>query len=224
MIRKLGHWVHDYLYAVHQAAYSFIYRGVPRHYLGYVVSGRPPIILIPGIYEKWHSLKAFADPLSRRGHPVYALTHLGYNTGAISRSAQLVRELIEEQKLRKVIILAHSKGGLIGKAVLAFHNRDNRVRKVIAIASPFGGSYAVNYFPIRTLRELHPSHETIRRLQQEKTVNRHIVSIFGVFDNHVWPEDSCRLPGARNIEVNVHGHHKILFDREVRRIVLAEVN
>ncbi len=57
-----------------------------------------------------------------------------------------------------------------------------------------------------------------------KEVNRHIVSIFGVFDNHVWPENSCKLEGAKNIQVDAHGHHAILFDKSVRTIVEHEID
>ncbi|MEK7465318.1 MAG: hypothetical protein AAB631_00915 [Patescibacteria group bacterium] len=116
-------WVHDYLHAIHKQSYAFLYRKPPAHYLGYVKHDKKPIILIPGVYEKWHFLKALADPLSRMGHPVYALEHLGYNTKEIHRSAQLVRELIDKQNLNNIVILAHSKGGLIGKYLLAFNNK-----------------------------------------------------------------------------------------------------
>ena len=223
MLAKIGHWMRDYLYAAHQTAYSFLFRRPPAHYLEHRIEGKIPIILIPGVYEKWHFLKFFADPISRAGHPVYVLEHLGYNLRSIEHSAKLVRELIDEQHLSKAVIIAHSKGGLIGKYVLAFHNHDRKVKKVIAIASPFGGSYVVRFLPLVPLRELHPESHAIAKLKAEEAANRHIVSIFGVFDNHVWPEESCRIHGAKNIQVNVHGHHRILFDSHVRDIVMSEV-
>lgn len=135
-LKKVAYWVHDYLFALHKQSHAFLIRKPPEHYLGYVKEGKAPIVLIPGVYEKWHFLKAFADPLSLAGHPIYVLEHLGYNTKAIHHSAKLVRELISEKNLRSVIILAHSKGGLIGKHLLAFDNADGRVKKVIAIATP----------------------------------------------------------------------------------------
>ena len=223
MLKKIGHWVHDYLYAARGTAYSFLVRTPPAHYLGHRIKGKVPIILIPGLYTKWSFLKFFADSLSHLGHPIYVLDHLGYNSHSIDHSAKLVRELIEEQDLRSVIILAHSKGGLIGKYVLAFYNSGHRVKKVIAIASPFAGSHAARFFPLASFRELHPHSPMIAALKTEEAANRHIVSIFGVFDNHVWPEESCRLSGARNIQVGVHGHHRILFDHGVRRMIMDEV-
>ena len=223
MLRKLGYWAHDYLHAIHKHGYVFIYRKPPGHYLEVVQEGKTPIILIPGIYEKWHFLKAIADPLSLFGHPVYVLENLGYNISSIRDSAKLVRDLIDEKKLEKVIIIAHSKGGLIGKYLLAFENAGNKIIKLITIASPFGGSTLVKLVPHKAIKELHPESEIIKKLQEEKSVNNKIISIYGTYDNHIWPETSCVLNGAKNIQIREYGHHKILFNKEVKNIVLQEV-
>ena len=222
-MHKLGHWVRDYFHAAAKQAESVLFRRPPSHYLGHVVHGKCPLILIPGVLEKWHFLHTIAEPLSKQGHPIYVLEHLGYNTRDIHKAAKLVRELIEERDLRDVVIIAHSKGGLIGKYVLAHENHDGRVRKVIAIAAPFHGSRIVHLAPVRFLRELGPSSEVVRRLHEAAHVNQHIISIYGAFDNHVWPEESCRLDGARNIQVVAHGHHAILSSAEVLEIVHKEV-
>ena len=168
-------------------------------------------------------LKAIADPLSLKGHPIYTLEHLGYNTKTIHHSAKLIRELIDNEKLQNVVIIAHSKGGLIGKHILAFNNLDGKIKKLIAIATPFGGSHAAKLIPHKPAKELHPKSEIIKTLQAIKNVNSKIVSIFGVFDNHVWPRSSCVLDGAKNIETNAYGHHKILFNKKVRDIIITEV-
>ena len=106
---------------------------------------------------------------------------------------------------------------------MAFNNQDGRVAKVITIATPFLGSRAVEHLPGKALKELHPESEIVKKLHSETGVNHKIVSIFGEFDNHVRPTENSRLEGAKNIQVNVWGHHKILFDRHVRQIILEEI-
>ena len=133
MIKKIWYWIHDYLHLLHKQSLVFVYRKPPKHYLGHTIEHKAPIILIPGVYEKWHFLQALADPLSHKGHPIYVLEHLGYNTKEVHHSA------------------------------------------------------------------------------------------FGEYDNHVWPTESCRLEGAKNIQVHSHGHHAILFNKKVRDIVMTEV-
>jgi triacylglycerol lipase len=104
--KRITHWVHDYLHMLHKQSNAFLMRKPPEHYLGCIKEGKAPIILIPGVYEKWHFLKAFADSLSLAGHPIYLLEHLGYNTKAIHHSAKLIEELINEKDLQGIIVLA----------------------------------------------------------------------------------------------------------------------
>ena len=191
MTKKFTNWVRDYLYLI--KGYSFLFYKPPKHYLGFVLEKKPPVILIPGVNIKWQFLKAIADLISLNGNPVYAVEHLGYNTKAIDHSAKVIRELIDEKNLHDVIIVAHSKGGLIAKHLLAYDNKDGRIVKVIAIATPFQGSHLVKFIRSKTLKELHPESEIIKKLHSQADVNHKIVSIFGEYDNHVWPTESSRL-------------------------------
>lgn len=221
-IKNFGHWFRDYLCLIHKQGQSFIYKKPPEHYLGHVVENKKPIILIPGIFEKWNFLKAIADPLSLMGHPIYILENIGYNNIKIDYASKLVLEFIEEKKLKQVIVIAHSKGGLIGKNIL-LSNNNSQVDKVIAIATPFNGSRIGKLIFHKAVREILPDSKIIKSLSATKDINHKIVSIFGVFDNHIWPRSSCYLDGAKNIEVEVGGHHKILFDRRVREVIVSEV-
>ncbi len=213
----------DYIYVIHRQSQTFIFREPPKHYLGYIEEDKIPIILIPGLFEKWHFLKAIADPLSLKGHPVYVIEHLKYNSTEIPRAAKLVRELIEQKNLKEVVIIAHSKGGLIGKYLLTFYNEDERTKRLITIASPFAGSAITKFFSHKAVRELSPDSDIIKDLHKEKKANGKITSIYGVFDNHVWPESSCHLKGAKNIQVKTYGHHKMLSDKRVIEAVMAQV-
>ena len=221
MVKKLAKWVEDYLYMA--KGHAFMFHKTPKHYLGHVIENKLPVILIPGVTTKWQFLKAVADPISLKGHPVYVVEKLGYNIKSIDDSAKLVRELIDEKDLHNVIVIAHSKGGLIAEYLLTFHNEDNRVKKAITIATPFLGSHAVRFLPGKVFKELSPESEMIKKLNADTAINHKIVSIYGEYDNHVWPTGNCRLEGAKNIQVNVFGHHKILFNKEVHKIVLDEV-
>jgi triacylglycerol lipase len=214
-------WIEDYLYFAKARLLFFL--NPPQCYFDNAVTGKPPIILIPGVRAKWHFLKFIADMLAVQGYPIYVVEELGHNRQAIDYSAKLVRELIDEKGLNNVVIVTHSKGGLIAKYLLAFENADNRVKKVIAIATPWHGSNAVNFLPGKTYQELRPQSPIIARLNSQVAANDKIVSIFGSFDNHVWPTASCRLAGAKNIQVDIYGHHKILFDKRVCDIISEEI-
>jgi pimeloyl-ACP methyl ester carboxylesterase len=223
-VQNIGHWIRDYAYFLRGASLAFIYRKPPTHYLGHVIQSKKPIVLIPGVFLKWQFLKAVADPLSLQGHPIYAIERIGYNTKEIHASAKLIQDFIKEKNLRHVIIIAHSKGGLIGKYLLAFHNQEERIEKVVAIATPFEGSNLARWMPFRTTKELAPKSMVIGALSERKEVNHKIVSVFGVSDNHVRPVASCYLEGAKNIQIETRGHHQILFDKKLKEVVMAESN
>lgn len=223
-LKHIRSWVADYIHMLRGGTRMVIHRNPPDHYLGHVVTGKNPVILLPGVFSTWSFLKKISDPVSLMGHPTYVIPNLGYNLKSIPDSAHAVRRLIDEYDLRQAILLAHSKGGLIGRHLLSYHNKDGRVKKMIAVASPFGGSRIGRFLPGKALHELDPESQAIKEMHSESHANEKIVSIYGTFDNHVWPGESSILEGAKNIQVDVYGHHKILFDPKVKEIILSELS
>ncbi len=218
----IGHWIVDYVYMLRGQSTAFLYRKPPGHYLGYVIKNKAPIILIPGILEKWGLLKNLGDKISLEGHPVYIIPKLGYNLKDIPTSAKIVREMIDEKDIKNAVIVTHSKGGLIGKYLLSFFNTDERVTKMISIATPYSGTSLSKYLPVKQVKDFRADSEIIKQLQSHKEVNKRIISISPVFDNHVW--EGSLLEGAENITIDEKGHHKILYNRELVNIILKALN
>lgn len=170
-------------------------------------SGRP-ILLIPGVYETWHFLEAVGRRLVGLGHPVHTVPGFGRNLAPIAEMAKLASDYLVEHDLRDVVIVAHSKGGLIGKTLMLTDVGEARVRSMVAINSPFGGSDYAHLVPIRTLREFVPTHKTIVSLAASAEVNARITSIYSAWDPIV--PNGSRLDGATNLELPVSGHFRIL--------------
>ncbi|MFA6414801.1 MAG: hypothetical protein WC217_00225 [Candidatus Paceibacterota bacterium] len=247
--KKIGAWLIDYGYMFRGTLATVIYHEPPKHYLGHVVEGKTPIILVPGILGRWSFMKHLGDRLSLQGHPVYIVPKLGYNVYSVPTSAKILRslvvhvvpglghvlpktergaehiaELIKKENLSGVILVAHSKGGLVGKYMLAHHNADNSVLGMVAIATPFSGSAMAKLVPHDSFQELRTDSKVIRDLEEHRAVNSRIISIIPEYDNHVWAERGSFLEGAaENIEVPVKGHHKVVFSDAVLQAVLASV-
>jgi pimeloyl-ACP methyl ester carboxylesterase len=168
-------------------------------------TGRP-ILLLPGVYETWHFLEAAGSHLHGIGHPVHVVPGFGRNLQPIPEMAGQAREYLDATGLQDVVIVAHSKGGLIGKTLMLAEG--SRVASMVAINSPFAGSDYAHLVPIRTLREFVPTHETIVSLAGSAEVNAHITSIYSSWDPII-PNGSA-LEGAVNIELPVTGHFRIL--------------
>jgi pimeloyl-ACP methyl ester carboxylesterase len=169
---------------------------------------RRPCIAIPGVYETWHYMRPVIEALHDRGHPVFVLTELRYNRRPVLDSAELVARFVTEQGLDDVMIAAHSKGGLIGKYAMLKLDPDQRLVRMVAIASPFSGSRYADWAPTRTLRAFRAKDPITAMLAAEDVVNERITSIYGAFDPII-PESSV-LPGARNIELPIGGHFQVL--------------
>ncbi len=247
IIKKARSWAIDYVYMARGNALMTIHKNPPKHYLGYVVAGKAPVILIPGITTKWGFMKRLGDRISLAGHPVYVVPKLQYNIFNIPMSAQKVwnvicditqqtghtssntqeisdkiRVLTETHGIAGAVLVTHSKGGLIGKYLLIHHNHSRQVKGLVAIAAPFSGSRIAHLIPHNAFKELRTDSEIIRELSGHTTVNRRIISIMPEFDNHVL-EGSYLNEALDNIIVPIHGHHKILFNSDVQNKVLESV-
>ena len=109
------------------------------------------------------------------GHPVYVLPDLGHNLAPIADGAQHVRDYLEDHELRGVAVVAHSKGGLIGKlAMTAELAEDARIAVVVAICTPFGGARLARYLPWPALRPLVPGHPSLVELAAAQAVNSRV--------------------------------------------------
>jgi triacylglycerol esterase/lipase EstA (alpha/beta hydrolase family) len=169
---------------------------------------RRPVLLLPGVYETWHFLEAVGLHLNQQGHPVHVVPTFGRNLRPILEMAALAGDYVEQHDLTNVAIVAHSKGGLIGKSLMVADDRGSRIASMVAINTPFAGSDYAHLIPIRTLREFVPTHETIVTLAGNAAVDRHITSIFSSWDPII-PNGSV-LEGATNIELPITGHFRIL--------------
>ena len=217
-------WFLDYMYAGWRQLLALFKRDCPPEYaVGDPML--PAIVLLPGVYETWLFLEPAATRLNAIGHRVFSVPGLGFNGKSIPDSARIVAtrlaELHAQHSVNECIILAHSKGGLIGKHlmldVLAAVERGTsdshpvQPLGLVAIGTPFSGSIYARYTLSSTIRDFSPTDAVLLALAAQEKLNDKVVSIYPVFDPHI-PGGSA-LPGALNIELPLAGHFRTL--REV---------
>ena len=170
-------------------------------------NGYPPVILIPGITETWKALEPLAQALREAGFAVWHLPDTGNLARSFAEYAKMLQKFITAHGWDHVLVVAHSKGGLVAKAAA---NVDPRIERVIALATPWSGSSLAGLAPRwwRRYDELRPGSAPLMQLAQQRSANSRIVSLAAKHDQEV--PNGCYLPGARNRRLAVRGHQRLL--------------
>lgn len=217
-LQKVLWWAQDYVYAAVCQVEGMLSRVQPG---SFHQGHRDPVVIIPGVYENWQFMLPLIQAVNDAGHPVHVVTVLQRNKLDVPVAARLVAQHLEEAGLRDASIVAHSKGGLIGKYTMLNLDPEQRINRMITVCTPFSGSRYAKYMLLPSLRIFSPSNALTLQLAREETINSRITSIYGPFDPHI-PEGSV-LPGATNIELRVAGHFRILGDPETARIIVEQL-
>ncbi len=170
--------------------------------------GLAPILLIAGVYETWEFLAPIAERLNALGHPIHVVPGFGDNRGSIPAMAARAQRYLDGADLRGVVVIGHSKGGLIAKHMMVVDDTEGRIDRLIAINTPFGGSSLAKYTIRRALREFTPNSVTLLALARQREVNARILSIRSERDPII-PAGGA-LVGAANVVLPVFGHFRVL--------------
>lgn len=251
-----GWWlVLDYLYAARRQLVLLappwnVLRSAPASW-GVGSDERPEVILLPGVYEHWTFLRPLGNAMNDAGYRVRVVKGMGINRRAIAQTAEkLARDLAATAApAAGRVLVAHSKGGLIGKHLLVASGAAARAAReaaaggdpataaasapagpslaglgvlgLVAVCTPFGGSSWARLFFVPSIRAFRPKNATIVALGRETSVNGRIVSIFGRYDPNI-PGGSV-LDGATNVQVPGVGHFRVLASPETHRAVIEGV-
>ncbi len=189
------------------------------------VSGeeRPPVLLLHGYLATRGSLHLLEQRLSERGHLVFTYRIGPLNVGGIRQSAGLiarkVEALVTQTPVKKVNIVGHSMGGLVGLYFVKCLGGRDRVNKLVLLGSPLGGTWSAVLGLVtaplgRASVELLPSSPLLRELRERPMpASVDVVTVAGDRDFFA-PDGTARLEGARHVTVDAT-HSGLLVDPRV---------
>ena len=195
----------------------------------------PPVLLIHGYgcnRGYWTQLGA----LLRQAHISHYAIDLEPVAAAIDdyvpQVQRAVLSLCAASGSERVIIVAHSMGGLVARACLRAHGSAH-VARVIMLGTPHHGTRLASFGFGRNARQMRRSGRasdacgstwlTALAGAEDAPQRALLTSIYSHHDNIVAPQTSCHLPGAKNIEVGGIGHVALGSNRRVLRCVLDEI-
>lgn len=221
-LRRAAWWAMDYAYVVYWQLVAVTSRRGVAEFDAPASAASPPagptVVLLPGVFESWRFMRPLAARLHRRGCPVHLVDTLGLNTRPIPDMARLVAADLVTHDLGEVVIVAHSKGGLIGKYAMVHLDPDHRIRAMVAVNTPFAGSRYARWIPLTAVRAFAPTDPTLAALSVDDAVNARITSVSSRFDPHI--PGGSDLAGGVNVQLRTPGHFRALGDPELVPIIL----
>ena len=121
----------------------------------------------------------------------------------------------------KAILVCHSMGGLIARCHIARHGT-GQVAAVVTLGSPHHGTALAPLGTGSNARQMRRASGFLQGLAQQEAGSGPgcpFLSVYTVHDNLVAPQDSSRLPWARNVAIHGVGHLAMLADRRLHREV-----
>ncbi|MGO1383652.1 MAG: esterase/lipase family protein [Arachnia sp.] len=187
-----------------------------------------PVVLLPGILERSTYLAPLGRFLAGQGHPVHVIDALGWNLATIDDSVEFCLKVLRDQDVHGAVFVAHSKGGLIGKALLLDPRVGDAAIGLIAIATPFAGSTfggPLQKLPLvegSPLGLFLPGSPDIERLAENDDVNSNIVSLAPAWDQMI--PGGSELRGAINVTLEGRGHFRPVNDPRVWKQVHTHIH
>lgn len=189
-----------------------------------------PILLVHGYFSNrgiwWRFRKRLADA---GVGPIYTIT-LSPLWGSIDEMvpqlAIKIEAICKESGREKLIVVAHSMGGLVTRAYMASNvNAPACIEKFITLASPHCGTQMANFGVGQCVGEMNMKSGWLAALErgEQNTPHPPTVSIYTLNDDLIYPPENSRLAWAENIPVAAIGHVALLFSKAIAERVIVEI-
>jgi triacylglycerol esterase/lipase EstA (alpha/beta hydrolase family) len=186
-----------------------------------------PVLLVHGVLCNagvWARLARFLR--DKRVAGVYSLSY-GPPLASIELFAEQLARKIDDVLAatsgRRVIVIAHSMGGLVVRAYMRRFGT-SKLARVMSIGAPHHGSMHAWFFPGVSLAQLRPGNAWLAALNAEP-LDRSLrfLSLWSWHDSMVAPQTSSELPGSVDATLVGVGHNALLTDPHVFARVLGEI-
>lgn len=185
--------------------------------------GNRTIVFVPGYGGHLIFHRNMGNYFNKKGFKILEFLEFnGYEK--IELQSKKLAKFVENISDPEVILIGHSRGGLIAKFMIDnYPNANKKVGSLIGVSVPWQGSY-IGYVLMRNLNEIRPDGELVRRIVAEKSNLKKITNIFPKIDDRVIPNKNLKLDGVKNIMIDLVGHAKILDSSEAMKLIDKELS
>jgi Predicted acetyltransferases and hydrolases with the alpha/beta hydrolase fold len=191
---------------------------------------RPPVLLVHGYVCNRGIWRAMRRLLGERVPNPLFTTNLEPPFARIDDYVPLLAARVDEicaaAGSDKIVIIAHSMGGLVARAYLARDTGAERVACLVTIASPHHGTAMARLGFGRNVKQMYCGNAWLATLEEDEKRCRGampVTCIYSEDDDLVFPANSCRLPDANNIALRGVGHVSLLYSAHVADLIAQEI-
>jgi triacylglycerol lipase len=223
----------EFVATMWSSSWSMPFRRLAKHIAG--GADTLPVLLVHGYACNSGYWRSMSKALRRAGIAHYAVD-MEPILGSIDAYAALIHRAVEsiraETGMDKVVIVAHSMGGLAARAYLRDHGIAH-VARVVTLGTPHHGTALANFsigVNVQQMRwnqgadgEVTSDWLRTLKLSEDAATRALFVSIYSHHDNIISPQRSSHLPDAKNIDLHGIGHVALALNPRVQKIVIDEI-
>lgn len=194
-----------------------------------------PVLLIHGYgcnSGYWHSMSRRLHKAGISHHAVSLEPMFADIDSFVPALQQSIAELHRACGGKRVVLVAHSMGGLVARAYLRAHGATD-IARIITLGTPHRGTGLASFGLGSNCTQMAwdpdagdgcPS-DWLRQLEacEEPDWRNLFVSIYTYQDNIIAPQSSSHLAGARNIALSGVGHVALGLNAGVQDLVITEI-
>lgn len=194
-----------------------------------------PVLLIHGYgcnSGYWHAM----SKVLLKAHITHYAIDMVPIIGGIDEYTPAIHQAIQRMRREtghdKVILLAHSMGGLAARAYIRAHGY-RHIAKVITLGTPHHGTGLAHFGVGINTQQMRWTvtnqeglvSEWLRSLaaSESPAIYQLFVSIYSHHDNIISPQTSSHLEGAKNLEFHAIGHVALAIDPVIQAQVIREI-
>ncbi len=198
---------------------------------------RFPILFVHGYFCNRAIWLSFMRDAAARGYLCEALilprpfapieSNASFVDAAIDDLLARARHETEGAPADRVVIVAHSMGGLVARAALQRIDA-SRVAHVITLGTPHHGAFTARYWDIPNVVQMRLGSPWLIALDAEEMRGHGLprsawTTLFSYHDNMVFPQETALLKGAHTIPIGGVGHVALVYDKRVRAAVFERL-
>lgn len=194
-----------------------------------------PLLLIHGLYHSDAAWIYLSPKLRKAGFPnLHTMAYNSFTTSypeLVSKARKQIESIYTESGCRKVTIIGHSLGGLIGAGAVTDPETASRCCRFISLGTPYRGSLLAGAAIGHLGRSLHPKSALFSSQDSYRIPSGFPkTAIYSPVDEMVQPwgnllprEEDNLNSGWEIIPSKPLGHVAMLFSRDVAGIIIAQL-